>query len=276
MCFNKTKRGETLYHYCSLDSFINIMIHKKIRFSDVTKSNDSEEIFLLLNKYLSEKEEKTSPVSLESFKREVLKDLGGRTYYCFCLSELKDVLSQWRGYAPQGGVAIGFSKEKLKKWAQTIKVSEIDVAQLIDVEYINMVEDEKLAKELKALGPIHVNNYGKILELMPKYKNDGFKEERESRIVFSNFTKGQNGMKLPSVRQNDNICELGFCIFNGSDFRSYYDIPFDYDMIKEIIIGPKLNVSLSDIEVILSYAFPQTTKFKEEQISIEKTRLSFR
>lgn len=46
MCINE-ELPDTLYHYCSWEAFEKIIANKTIRFSDVMKSNDSEEIIYL-------------------------------------------------------------------------------------------------------------------------------------------------------------------------------------------------------------------------------------
>ena len=43
-------RPKTVYHYCSLDTFYAIFSNSTIRLSNISKSNDSEEITYLLPK----------------------------------------------------------------------------------------------------------------------------------------------------------------------------------------------------------------------------------
>ena len=138
------KKNNTLYHYCSLDTFLKIIKSSSIWLSDIQKSNDFREMAwfrqkyydFILNKYnnTDDKNVKTIcetifsiaatdgyenfPTWLLPTVRHNMKEIRDTFFslrtYAFCLSELADSLGQWRGYADDGkGIAIGFSKEYL-------------------------------------------------------------------------------------------------------------------------------------------------------------------
>ena len=51
---------------------------------------------------------------------------GGMMYtFAFSLSEEPDVLSQWRGYTPNGGYSIGFFYESIKEIARQNNLSKM-------------------------------------------------------------------------------------------------------------------------------------------------------
>lgn len=133
-----------VYHYCSLDGFINIMKNKSLWLSDVRKSNDSDECMYLFKhlkvliknsneandfikklalKYVKAYEAQYEYSSLEKpYKRNAelsniqipydqipIVDSKVPSVHAICFSEAPDLLSQWRGYAEDGtGIAIGF------------------------------------------------------------------------------------------------------------------------------------------------------------------------
>lgn len=124
-----------VYHYCSLENFLNIIKNKTIRLSDVNKSNDYLETKAVLSmiKEAAINMFKKSPISecgiliygmnnedafkylLDVVLNRVL-EFKNLLIYAVCFSEKKDLLSQWRGYADNGkGVAIGFNLSCLKK-----------------------------------------------------------------------------------------------------------------------------------------------------------------
>lgn len=120
---NKDKEPEILYHYCSLETFYNIIMNKSIWLSDLSKTNDSQELIWLketvselLLKDINSKKECDSE---ESDSWEATKQLLEHAYFetsCwgFCLSEKGDNLGQWRGYGDDGlGISIGFKFDKL-------------------------------------------------------------------------------------------------------------------------------------------------------------------
>ena len=124
---------KTLYHYCSLQTFKSIIENKSIWLSDIRKSNDSKELEWIKGKseyyllktwvdYLNsmDNEQRFQKVSSDDFKRvdelkELISNFNDIKTWAFCLSEKKDDLSQWRGYADDGtGISIGFNGKYFK------------------------------------------------------------------------------------------------------------------------------------------------------------------
>jgi len=106
---------QTIYHYCSLQSFESIITNKCLRLSNAFKSNDYYElnwIFKLMKEmgkfdynYIS--------------KLEYIYHLGLISFFkphMICFSKEGDLLSQWRGYGNDGkGICIGFNREYFEK-----------------------------------------------------------------------------------------------------------------------------------------------------------------
>lgn len=121
---NKDKVPETLYHYCSLDTFYNIVKNKSIWLSDLSKTNDSQELVWLKRtteqRLLPKIEQKINHETDEWDEWKVTKQLiehADLRIWCwgFCLSQKSDNLGQWRGYGDDGaGIAIGFKYNKLR------------------------------------------------------------------------------------------------------------------------------------------------------------------
>lgn len=73
-----------LYHYCGEQAFFSILQNQIIRLSDITKSNDKNElktIYLLYKEQLQKAGEKTSRVDA------AINRIDTKSRWCFCLSE---------------------------------------------------------------------------------------------------------------------------------------------------------------------------------------------
>ncbi len=149
-----------LYHYCSLDKCFNILKSKTIRLSDISKSNDASELELMfpilhraiLKKYLANPfsfkwnkctnaEAMYSLIDTSEFYWKKQLEQGNFTNFVLCFSEVKDCLSQWRGYADDGrGCCIGFSKDTLQQFCDTTK----GVLLFKKVKYITQEEIDEM------------------------------------------------------------------------------------------------------------------------------------
>ena len=124
---------ETIYHYCLLDTFIQIIKNKTLRLSDLNKTNDYMEkkwgIDFLYHVLCEELQNKgiqmnlretywyndNAHTHLEQLENDIKLYLNHQTLIT-CFSKEKDMLSQWRAYGGDGvGIAIGFNYSLLKK-----------------------------------------------------------------------------------------------------------------------------------------------------------------
>ena len=128
---------DTLYHYCSNSKFTSIVKSKAIWLSSLSLTNDSMEgklvtellVDIAKNDGLDSKHIDRIKNSVDNLNK-ILDGLG------FCLSEERDLLSQWRGYADDAyGVSIGFSKEYLEDLSDGSKDKDVSGFTLHKVEY---------------------------------------------------------------------------------------------------------------------------------------------
>ena len=266
-----------VYHYCSTEVFSKILCGKKLRISDIRRSNDSKEIKFLFEKFVEEKKkygEKAEP-AIKGFEFMLDEALKRETIFALSFSSKRDLLSQWRGYAPDGGVAIGFDRNKLKSWAEKI-ISLGETAKLGDVEYYKK-DDERLKEILKKFNaPFWCNDYKDILEAASLIKLNGFEEESECRVYFRGFTLADN-LTLPLVNYGNYTikeeCELG----KNGKVKFFYSIPFSADMIKEIVISPKGGASVDDMNGVIAYYWDDLRKnVAEGKTEINVSELSYR
>lgn len=141
-----------LYHYCSNEKCFAILNGKKLRLSDIQKSNDYRELSLFFPEllYVIEDFYKDDPFPFK-YKNQTGADAffsmtrksysfwrqrfinGNFSNFVICFSEAVDSLSQWRGYADNGkGCCIGFSLKQLQEYCEKNK----NVLRIEKVEYV--------------------------------------------------------------------------------------------------------------------------------------------
>ena len=183
---------EIVYHYCSVESFFNIIKSKKFWLSDARYMNDTHEIkwmdrmvYKILDELSREKKEQ-----LESIKefRDKYQEYQHKKHYIMSFSKEKDLLSQWKGYADDAkGVSIGFkidtdiikpydgsswkdgthsSKLALHKAFYEYKNLKLNIEQFIDENHIN--DPVLFLKDIAIV-----------------YKNPIFCEEQEQRLIYT-------------------------------------------------------------------------------------------
>lgn len=125
--------SKNIYHYCSLETFSQIVKNKTIRLSDLNKTNDYMEKKwgkdLLYGVLCDELKRNGIDMNLkedywysdnahnhmEQLENEIKLFLKHQTLIV-CFSKESDMLSQWRAYGDDGkGVSIGFDVSMLKR-----------------------------------------------------------------------------------------------------------------------------------------------------------------
>lgn len=284
-------RPKTVYHYCSLETFFAIFSNSTIRLSNISKSNDSEEITYLLPKMrkfcadLFNYYNETFPSEYklqDDFINNVFDSKFNETsliFYVICFSEEPDLLSQWRGYADDAfGVSIGFSTESFYPLARSIRSSynfsqvRYSLSDLYD--QIENFTTERIEQNFTGnpkndslmLLNIVDTTLSMILYNSILYKNPNFNEEKEWRLVYNPF--GNIRRIIDKFSYYDRMSEMfnksiekGGFIRNPMTFHisndkiiSHIDLSFDSikkSFVKEIIIGSKANIDDLDLELFL-------------------------
>lgn len=289
MCqYDKAEDLKNLYHYCSLDVFQKIIENKEIWLSEATTTNDSTELLWFadnIKEVLMDCFEKQS----EQFKKKYITlfpQLVERQYDNFfsqkpyyhmfiaCFSINGDLLSQWRGYTPDGGngISVGFNKNALLDLLQNQK----SIPALIEIGYIDYDKEKQNSRNyisnlannqlfplLDKIDKSDLSNFGsrslaefeKILKMMfynaVLVKSPFFAEESEVRL-FSWQTLDFNGSNLS---EKINLSAIQYRT-RGNLVIPYIKINFSTygnlsDLIQEVIIGPKCQVNEFFIQSIL-------------------------
>lgn len=278
--------NNTVYHYCSVETFRKIITNKELWLTDVTKSNDSKELRLAFEKITEQLNSKVNPeiigtelsnplVRFRDFFRNF--KVTNLLFHVCCFSYDADSLSQWAMYANDAtGIAIGFDSTKFFKL--TKQCNEIDFDKVeYSVELIPKMVDNKLNQIIDTYSMNKLDNdiswyaefldyfFIDVIKMVYSFKNSSFEQEHECRISFNSkpYCKFENGdnsgyeqnflNKRIDISDGFEIGDIGYYISRGKlvSYRPLH-IKDIGSCIKEIIIGPKSLVSENDIKMFLA------------------------
>ena len=278
------KNEKILYHYCSVETFFNIIKNSCLWLSDIEKSNDYQECMVCreyVNKGIKEylkNDKKAIKAWEEWYKVGIQTSFQARTFGV-CFSESKDQLSQWRGYAQNGmGMAIGFDKNILDE-LNSINKYDIAFGKVLynDAEnYIQKIVDDNMSKfEYKGVGHIALELSQNYRMKFPFVKNPGFEEEKEWRAIVCTLIGDWN---IPS---SDKI-KFSKVKYRTSERKliPYIEMNFEKikkNIIKEIWLGPKSEMEI--VNFLYFYGYYENTENgynSEYPIFIKKSMTSYR
>lgn len=253
---------EIFYHYCSVDVLLSILKNDVLRLSDIEKSNDYAERKWMMNKI----EEEFISFCEENFVEERFIRVFSRlkkgfeiqdNVYATCFSTEGDLLSQWRAYGQDGyGVSIGFSGELLNK-VNNLKYGIKFLPIIYDCEkqkeYGRLQAKKIFDLKLKGDSLYHAMSevFENDLERLCCYKNPAFSEEKEWRVCTALSPACRINVKAdyePFVMSEIKLYS------NQKKIVTYLDLNYTNvknEFIKEIILGPKCEISVNDLYQVL-------------------------
>jgi len=256
-------KEQWLYHYCSVSSLIEILKNKTMKFSEITKSNDCEEIVFLWNQYLSYIEEfSNNQVAPHMLEYEIKNQLSKTDFFVTCFSEKQDDLHMWNCYAKEG-ICIGFNKEKLSSWAERIYPFDNGIvcgkenhegATFGKVEYYSKNAAKDFVKD-KCTGIQFVTDaFMDVFNKAPLVKTDFWRQEAEWRISVP-LIYG-DGIDYDSIPKDSNVVipqKVTSSIGSNGRFPlciNFY-VPFEPEIIENIMLAPDCKVAPEDIKKML-------------------------
>lgn len=291
------KNRELIYHYCSVQTFTNIIKNNTVRLYDLETMSDYSELALsksgICDKIQSLYENKpfhfsydlngtknnnmNTFLSLTNFG-SILKR--GKTISCaFCMSKEQDSLSQWRLYADNGkGVCLGFNKKQMKKFIANDKCYDLTPVKYIDD--FNLLEERFAAEILQKLKNLYESN--SITELMDyrtkmlddiwhkayQYKLKDYKLEQEVRLVYQKSTKIINASANLKDIQEAIDKSVDFDVGN-SKIRLFKSVDLNKLALSSITLGPQNNIKRNNLQLFLA-------KYLTTDIQLYKSRIPFR
>ena len=278
------KLPKTLYHYCNVNTFFNIIETNSIWLSDIEKSNDTLELsyikkeyskYLPMACYAFADYHKQNNMAYESIRLDALlqvmnelQDFNVIKVWAFCLSEKGDLLSQWRGYADDGdGISLGFKASTLNEIVESLCEVTQEKESALFLEKINYSEKQMTemlkttinidecaqCKTARILQEKLVEAISKIETIAPCYKSPSFKEEKEWRIIFESIINPTcDYMKINESIDSAKIGNFSYRA-NNENLISHFELKF-VDLKKavhKIILGPKCKISIDEMKCYL-------------------------
>ncbi|MCU4677709.1 DUF2971 domain-containing protein [Catenovulum sp. 2E275] len=271
----------TIYHYCGINAFFNIIRNKKLWVSAANNLNDYKEVDWFIDKARNKLSQAVRPENQDYLNEFWLhRSVNSPMPYICSFSKNGDLLSQWRAYADDGsGLAIGFNREYFgfDSKMPTPNVSSKQSVGLADVIYDEKYQDRIVDTLVGTVGtPTEsddekYNRFANAAVLINQFsyicKNSAFKEEDEVRIVHTPVIFGNdNG----GTRVLGGISDLQHRV-SGEYITSYFELDFAEDRaaeaLVEVILGPKCKISRFDIETFLSVSGFGQVKYKMSNAS---------
>lgn len=256
--------NKSVYHYCSIDTFFNILKGSSLRLSDIQKSNDCAERVWIANQIKTKLIERLATMDCSpsiDFSNAInntdmlLKSV--KQIYACCFSSERDLLSQWRGYAQNGcGVAIGFDKSILHQVNNTpygIRFGPINYSLEEQQEFIYKQVEHILDLLLKKDYLIHAMSEvfsNRAIDLC-LHKNPAFIEEHEWRLLWACDPR----CRISNIASLEPFTvSITQARSNGETIITYFDMdftPVKLSLITEIVLGPKCKMTVEDVATVL-------------------------
>lgn len=261
-----------LYHYSDAGGFIGMLTSRSLWFSHIKYLNDADEWFYALRLFEQVLQEYNGFSNLRNPYDYIKGTSFLHNHFTFSFSEQKDLLSQWRGYCPNGGYSFCIEDWHLDQMAQEHGLvfepciyDEEEQKEFIRTRIIG-IKPESLAKQRESDNEQRAKGYhlrydvdrinydisqGMIhkFKLLCLLKHPSFKEEREWRMVVSvgNNSKLRNSIKLRTSR-NMLIPYIDLSIpavIDALDENRPNDPRRSRWKIKEVVVGPQPHQELA-------------------------------
>jgi hypothetical protein len=252
-----------IYHYCSPQTFLQIIENKCIWLSSTNNMNDYSEGAWVKNAFNKAVHDLKPLFGIEWVIQTLQNydDIDLKKYIC-CFSKDGDSLSQWRAYAQDGeGVSIGIEEDELGINEHSLTANR-DPRKSLAIKEISYVDEDCIYNEMLMYAKENISPdgfYKGTAYTFAKYcvdkaaivKNPAFIEEKEKRLIFS-YAEGFGYLTDDFDSGNNALGELKFRVSNGY-LTNHFEYILPTESIKEIYIGPKNKFSTYDLELFLRH-----------------------
>lgn len=253
------------YYYCKLSTFQSMLHSKTLWLTDLTKSNDSEEVFRaycnLWSRVKALLEQSDLPKEILKSQIEMcdsnfhIQSYSDVPYGC-CLCAENDLVQQWNEYGDhRKGVAVGFDLDQINGLKKQYPITSVLISHSLGYESV-IYDIRGLELEMARLcyGIIKDNGYFAWMTILSTFKhyasfikNPTFKDEKETRIVFL-----PNGVSESSYE--DSLANLSGL---ETGVLEHYSLGWLYkgvSALKSITIGYECSTTEAEIRKMLSDA----------------------
>lgn len=230
-------KRKSLYHFTDAQAVYSILLNKSIWLTDLRFLNDSRELYEGVDTFSKALEnprhglwtnnhyrKESTEYLQKAFSDNVSFGIDEEPVFVFSLSRIGNLLSQWRAY---GSYAIEFEERILREEVSTLKeciYSQKEKNETAEYAVASALADisQEMGKNEGRAGEASLDSLSKIMELAATFKDEGFSEEQEIRIV------------AQAVEDDDSIKFRHKC----NKLIPYLEMKISLDCIKAIHIGP--------------------------------------
>lgn len=251
-----------IYHYCSLNSFINITKSKMLWMSSLRHMNDPFETKIGLD-IISELLYDVFP----ELRNRIDWDRINNEYFLGCSFSLDgDVLSQWRAYTDNGnGFSLGFNSEKLSTCNKEDDYEGLKIPNRHSLDKIFYYKDDFCSYVNNYLTdyraeygiPSEETSYPKkklskflhsLFRLSCFYKDSFYAEEKEIRYIVPSSRK----LIINPIMKEDKEFDFRASDIGLTPYSKLKIAKNEIHAIEEIVLGPKNESIIQDIELFMN------------------------
>ena len=258
---SKNEGPETLYHYCSVQTFYNIITNHSIWLSDLTKTNDATELIwlkeIVRENILSDAKKHMATDNEDEFwgwnyAKEFLTNLDtGIACWGFCLSLKNNNIGQWKWYGSEGtGISIGFDYHELSK-------------------IIKLNTDIALAESDLTLGEVHYGPNEGIRQELRKDAEDLVKKKGKKITEFINGSKNKYVPEIKPIPEVLNTVALEMVVLRRFPFYKMEEFKEEAEY-RIVFSMPKKKFDDREFE---NYNWGTEISFEEYKYEIRKDML---
>ncbi|TWB20016.1 DUF2971 family protein [Rhizobium sp. ERR 1071] len=194
---DESRQTPRLYHYTSVGGLLGIIRSRVLWATDISFLNDSEEFRhgIKIAANLVAQRVKGAQDNDRQLLEELQKVLAKEHWfpaYVVSFTEHGDLLSQWRGYSPEGGASLGFTVEGLRRVEELSKfrlskcIYDDDRKHAIANEFLDTLIEQHRSSGSRDPRQVLFTAQGFILrfyQMAACFKDSAFSEENEWRFV---------------------------------------------------------------------------------------------
>jgi Protein of unknown function (DUF2971) len=260
MAFQQFKPANTLFHYCSSESFQKILASKKLRFTDLFSSNDPREywhgygmVTATIDDLVSIEKNFIASKNLSALKKNIIQFSNHSNLFCCCFSEVRDPLPMWRAYGgDHSGVSIGFRPRAIIDMPgriQKVLYTDANYQRSLKAQFSQYAATNARSHNEDLV--TSVGDVSEVASILIGMKHDSWSYEREVRIVYAQpmSPPSKTGMPVTSIwPSGEEMHWIEPQVVSGRSgdiaaqhfaFGKFKDHSFDHTQaVVEVLLGP--------------------------------------
>lgn len=250
---------EPVYHYTGLAGFLGLLSSQEVWLSDYAYLNDVAELAhgAAVAEEAYGEAAAARPVSRAMLKAQGAPDFSDHRICVASFSADADSLGQWRAYGP---IAVGMELNHASfGYANTVQIRPVIYDRAIQHAMLRLFAhlnasawERETRRERQRLRTLYSEGPDRLLDLVAFFKNAGFADEREIRMVHSENAAWVDGLGVAPAPERFRASN-GLIVPYVTTRDLHRDHP-DRLPLREVVIGPgpKAQSLVSGVQRVLS------------------------